>query len=181
MLSSVRNSCLLLIPKCSIQRTYTKFVPKSTGILRKDIDRFIVKKDTIADRLRSSQQQLQCIGGSALNKQNLYPKQLLVVNAGFVGGKLKWTPIDIDNNSGVIIRDISVSFERIKNRRGKYVRPGSQIVKYNLDLASKLKFVDVLLIMVISLTFLCLMCIVILMLMTIFNEIDMFLQSYKYA
>jgi hypothetical protein len=119
--------------------------PKGTKkIPLKDIENFLVSKGIFANRIKSIEEQLQCIGGSAKDNTDLHPNQILTHKVGInPSGKIIWSHVIPDlNKSKVKISNIQVSFEKVGETDGTegldiLVRPESQVVLYHLDYTKK--------------------------------------------
>jgi len=101
------------------------------GVLETEIQTFIAKSGSTANRVKSSQPQLQCIGGTAAKMVEYHPNQILCKNVGTnYNGKVLWLFNASSLSRKVKLSNTQISFES----NGEYVKPDSGIVKYHLDL-----------------------------------------------
>lgn len=105
------------------------------GVLESEIKQFIVEAGVMSDRIRTPQEQLQCIGGTAFSKSEYHIKQLYCKNIGLdAHGKVMWQCVTPALHNKVSLGQTRVTFEGARGPGDKLVRPGSEVVRYHLDL-----------------------------------------------
>lgn len=107
----------------------------SKRILERDIKIILLEAHKLADRAYTNvQEQLQCVGGSAISKTKYYPTQVQCVNVAVDDlGNVNWICKPVGMHKDVKITTSRVSFEGWDYPGDKYVRAGSAVVRYELD------------------------------------------------
>ena len=104
----------------------------NNGIRKENIKMFTVEANKLADRIRSRQYQLQCIGGDATNRKHMYPQSMIFVNIGVDDkGIVNWSYMASDLDAQLMMNNVTVAFEGV-GKQG-FVRPGSAVVRYHLQ------------------------------------------------
>ena len=124
----------------AIRRTYSNYVssPKKSddAILERNIKFVLVESNRVANRNRSVQSQLQCIGGGASDKKELHIKQMICKNIGIGSdGKAIWKFTAVNCSKEVIPANVTISFEGSSYPGDIYVKRGSEVVRYDLEFA----------------------------------------------
>lgn len=104
-------------------------------ILERDVDIMTLEAGKFATRVRGDpQEQIWCVGGSAMSKFKYYPSQISCKNMGIDDtGRVNWMCYPAGLDKRVKISTSTVSFEGWDRPGDEYVRAGSAVVRYHLD------------------------------------------------
>lgn len=115
------------------RRTHTLIDP--LRVLERDIEIFTVDAGEFANRTYKRGKQLQCIGGSALDLNQYHLAHVRCINEGTdEEGHVNWTYQIAAIHPAVKIGKMHTSFEGWSYPGDPYVRAGSGIVRYELNL-----------------------------------------------
>jgi hypothetical protein len=105
-------------------------------VLMSDIRTLTFVKGQLANRVRTPVQPvLQCVGGSAMHHEDLHPRQMQCTNMGSDGnGGLSWSCEAADMSERARFFDARVRCEGYEYPGDPFVRAGSCLVQYTLDL-----------------------------------------------
>ena len=102
-------------------------------VLERDIRMVILEAGRTANRRRSTQEQMQCIGGNMFRSRALYPRSMHCVNVGVDDqGQVNWVCKVPELDTRVRFERAVVSFEGWSGPGDPYVRAGSAVVRYEL-------------------------------------------------
>jgi hypothetical protein len=110
----------------------------SDRVLQSSIQQLTFVQGQLANRVRTPvQPKLQCIAGSAKDHTELHPQQIQCVNKGADDtGAIGWSCEAADMSDRVRFLDARVRCEGYERAGDPYVRTGSCIVQYTLDLVT---------------------------------------------